>query len=103
MSKIGVARLDLHAVVGDRFNLSLSVEATLASVDFSASTLRRRERARMADRVDVFHRQIQGEGASGPGMLRRWISPPSRLASSRLIARPRPVPPYRRLVLASAC
>ena len=38
-----------------------------------------------------------------PGALRRWISPPSRLASSRLMARPRPVPPYLRLVPASAC
>ena len=38
-----------------------------------------------------------------PGVLRSWISPPSRLASSRLMARPRPVPPYLRLVLASAC
>ena len=38
-----------------------------------------------------------------PGVLRSWISPPSRLASSRLIARPSPVPPYLRLVLASAC
>ena len=38
-----------------------------------------------------------------PGVLRSWISPPSRFASSRLIARPRPVPPYLRLVLASAC
>ena len=36
-------------------------------------------------------------------LLRRCISPPSRFASSRLIARPNPVPPYRRLVLASAC
>ena len=38
-----------------------------------------------------------------PGVLRSWISPPSRFASSRLMARPRPVPPYLRLVLASAC
>ncbi len=38
-----------------------------------------------------------------PGMLRSWISPPSKLASSRLMARPNPVPPYLRLVLASAC
>ena len=38
-----------------------------------------------------------------PGTLRRWISPPSRVASSRLIASPSPVPPYFRLVLASAC
>ena len=38
-----------------------------------------------------------------PGVLRKVSSPPSRVASSRLMARPRPVPPYLRLVLASAC
>src|SRR5271166_2357913 len=38
-----------------------------------------------------------------PGELRKWISPPSRFDNSRLIARPNPVPPYLRLVLASAC
>ena len=38
-----------------------------------------------------------------PGALRSWISPPSRFASSRLMAKPSPVPPYLRLVLASAC
>src|SRR5215469_11103592 len=37
------------------------------------------------------------------GALRNWISPPNRLDNSRLIARPRPVPPYLRLVEASAC
>ena len=37
------------------------------------------------------------------GTLAWRISPPSRCASSRLIASPRPVPPYLRLVLASAC
>src|SRR6476620_1470607 len=31
------------------------------------------------------------------------ISPPSRRAISRLIDRPRPVPPYLRLVVPSAC
>ena len=35
--------------------------------------------------------------------LRAWISPPSRWAISRLIDRPSPVPPYRRLVVPSAC
>ena len=29
-----------------------------------------------------------------PGTLTRRISPPSSVASSRLMARPRPVPPY---------
>src|SRR4030081_3923388 len=38
-----------------------------------------------------------------PVELRRWISPPSRFDNSRLIAKPSPVPPYLRLVLASAC
>ena len=38
-----------------------------------------------------------------PGVLTSLISPPSSVASSRLIARPRPVPPYLRLVPASAC
>ncbi len=32
-----------------------------------------------------------------------WISPPSALASSRLIERPRPVPPYFLFVEPSAC
>src|SRR3979411_1912323 len=36
-------------------------------------------------------------------MLVRRISPPNNRDSSRLIARPRPVPPYLRLVLPSAC
>ena len=38
-----------------------------------------------------------------PGALVSRISPPSSLESSRLMARPRPVPPYLRLVLPSAC
>ena len=38
-----------------------------------------------------------------PGVLASRISPPSSRAISRLIARPRPVPPYLRLVLPSAC
>ena len=38
-----------------------------------------------------------------PGVLRKVSSPPSSCASSRLMARPRPVPPYLRLVEASAC
>ena len=38
-----------------------------------------------------------------PGVLTSRISPPSSVASSRLMARPRPVPPYLRLVPASAC
>ena len=38
-----------------------------------------------------------------PASLSTWISPPSRRAISRLIDRPRPVPPYLRLVVPSAC
>ena len=38
-----------------------------------------------------------------PGVLRKWISPPSSLAISRLMESPRPVPPYLRLVVPSAC
>ena len=37
------------------------------------------------------------------GALDSLISPPSSVASSRLMARPSPVPPYLRLVPASAC
>jgi hypothetical protein len=38
-----------------------------------------------------------------PSVLSTWISPPSRRAISRLIDRPRPVPPKRRLIEPSAC
>ena len=38
-----------------------------------------------------------------PGVLSTRISPPSSRAISRLIERPRPVPPYLRLVVPSAC
>src|SRR5712691_5013647 len=38
-----------------------------------------------------------------PGVLTSVISPPRSVASSRLMARPSPVPPYLRLVPASAC
>ncbi len=38
-----------------------------------------------------------------PGSLAAWISPPRRRAISRLMERPRPVPPYLRLVVPSAC
>ena len=38
-----------------------------------------------------------------PGFERTCSSPPSRRAISRLIERPRPVPPYLRLVVPSAC
>ena len=38
-----------------------------------------------------------------PGVLSTRISPPSSRAISRLIDRPRPVPPYLRLVVPSAC
>ena len=38
-----------------------------------------------------------------PGVLVTVSSPPSRRVISRLIDRPRPVPPYLRLVVPSAC
>ena len=50
-----------------------------------------------------------GKGSSAqnvlpsPGALRSPTSPPIRLASSRQIDRPRPVPPNRRVVDTSAC
>ena len=55
-------------------------------------------------RPDIAQRQEEREGAAhARRRLRSWISPPRSVASSRLMARPRPVPPYLRLVLASAC
>ena len=50
--------------------------------------------------VDDFDAEVRTEM---PGMLISRISPPKRRASSRLIASPKPVPPYLRLVLPSAC
>ena len=38
-----------------------------------------------------------------PRLLSTWISPPRSREISRLIDRPRPVPPYLRLVVPSAC
>ena len=38
-----------------------------------------------------------------PGMLFTVSSPPNRRVISRLMERPRPVPPYLRLVVPSAC
>jgi hypothetical protein len=38
-----------------------------------------------------------------PGSLTSVIAPPSSCARSREIDRPRPVPPYLRLVVPSAC
>ena len=49
-------------------------------------------------------RQVERErAAAAPTCSHSWISPPSRRASSRLIVSPSPVPPYIRLVEASAC
>ena len=48
-------------------------------------------------------RQADGEGASpAPGSLSTVMSPPIIWQNCRLIARPRPVPPYLRVVEASA-
>ena len=55
-------------------------------------------------RGHVALRQVEGEGAAlARRRWRRWISPPSSRAISRLMDRPRPVPPYLRLVVPSAC
>ena len=59
--------------------------------------------AACARRAGVRQRQVERERAALAGLLTSRISPPSRFASSRLIASPRPVPPYLRLVPASAC
>ena len=53
--------------------------------------------------ADVALRQVEGEGAALARAAGSRISPPSRPAISRLIDRPRPVPPYLRLVVPSAC
>ena len=55
------------------------------------------------DRARIVQRQVQREGAALPCTLVSLISPPSSIASSRLMASPRPVPPYLREVPASAC
>ena len=48
-------------------------------------------------------REEQRELAALAGVDSTWISPPSRRAISREIDRPRPVPPYLREVVPSAC
>ena len=63
---------------------------------------RRRRRDRAAGPVYVSGRYSVNV-LPWPGVLTSLISPPSSVASSRLIASPRPVPPYLRLVPASAC
>ena len=68
-------------------------------------TARRRGagRRRLRRTLDVSGR-IQREGAAlARRAARAVISPPSSRAISRLIDRPRPVPPYLRLVVPSAC
>ncbi len=61
-------------------------------------------RCRRSPRTCVVDRQVQREGAAlRRSTLASRISPPSSSASSRLMARPRPVPPYLREVPASAC
>ena len=51
----------------------------------------------------IDERQRQRERAALAGLLATVMSPPSRRARSREIDRPRPVPPYLRCVLPSAC
>ena len=54
-------------------------------------------------RALIVERQVERERAPLPRLARHVISPPSRRASSRLMDRPSPVPPYSRLVDPSAC
>ena len=78
----------------------------VARVGFRLDVGSRQERAqrlRLHRRDAVVLRQEQREAAAPPFLALDSISPPSSRASSRLIARPRPVPPYFRLVLPSAC
>ena len=77
--------------------------------DGRASSVRRGPRSRPAPtrRVERAPEYTSGRYSVNvlpcPGALDRRISPPSSLDSSRLMARPRPVPPYLRLVEPSAC
>ena len=93
-----VARLDGVAVVGE-----------LVGEMVGQGDLRQRQRARQRlaqrrARAGVHGRQVEREGAAEAGRAaQRRARRPAAAASSRLMARPRPVPPYLRLVLASAC
>ena len=66
-----------------------------------------RARVEDLDRQAVARRSASGSTSvkvlPSPGPLASRSSPPSSRVSSRLIDRPRPVPPYLRLVLPSAC
>ena len=96
----GVARLDIQPIVRDLLDRALGrhVRRRACIIVGGAGRPRRRGRAH------IFERQVEREGAThcparcADGFRRRAGS-----TSSRLIARPRPVPPYLRLVLASAC
>ena len=106
-----VALLDRRPVVGD---LALDHRARASRARPRSATdlarsgrwprtdgLRRLAALRPAGRID--DRQVEGEGAALPGVLSIRISPPSSRAIWRLIERPRPVPPYFRLVPVSPC
>ncbi len=105
-----VVRIVLHdqqhvvAVAGCRRDRRATVSSPLAtgSTGIAVATPARcarssRRRRAGARRAGVGQRQVERERAALPGVLTRRISPPSSVASSRLIARPRPVPPYLRL------
>ena len=98
----GVARLEI--VSGRRRSARPCAPATRSWQRSNArwrvlgSRLGRRGRG-----AGIILRQEKRERRAHARRRRSWISPPSSLASSRLMARPRPVPPYLRLVLASAC
>ena len=81
-----------------------SSAASARSTAMRVSTGTSATRSAARQRRDVDRRQVQRERAAlcRPRCVSR-ISPPSSLAISRLIDRPRPVPPYLRLVVPSAC
>ena len=97
----GVARLEVLAVVRDL------LDARRRQHDRLEALGDRRSAAPRSSLPEAGPTYLTGRYSVNvlptPGIDESLISPPSRLASSRLIARPRPVPPYLRDVPASAC
>ena len=89
---------------GYRARCPLSPDCPVSSFATPLSTRAPASRTSAPALRNVGLRQIQRERAARiRGALCKRISPPSSRASSRLIERPRPVPPYLRLVVPSAC
>ena len=101
-SRIAADSLESSAIAS-LSNDSTGVQAASISLTSLRSRCLVRRRSRRSGR-HVVARQVEREGAA---FARRAeitrISPPSNRAISRLIERPRPVPPYLRLVVPSAC